>query len=187
MSTTSAQGPSFGVDSSVPDFNSETYRLIRDDWSDQGITTFSQEVWALMQLLQDYNTTGTSTYNQTSPTAPVTINQPFNLPASPAIVINQLDQAGQPIAAEQITIGPDGIMQGGEPIEAVGGTGGFIGIIGAQVSPSTYKVTLTTAGGALVVTATVGQIDPSATIPAGTSVIVVQVGTVYYFQVPVWM
>ena len=37
--TTKAQGPSFGLDSSVPDFNTETYRMLRGRLDKPGITT----------------------------------------------------------------------------------------------------------------------------------------------------
>jgi hypothetical protein len=37
------------------------------------------------------------------------------------------------------------------------------------------------------VTVTQIQIDPSQTIPVGTPVIVIQVGSNYYMQVPVWL
>jgi hypothetical protein len=183
--TTKAQGSSFGLDSSVPDFNTETYRMLRDDWQDQGITTFSQEVWALFQLLQDYNTNGTSTYNQTGAQAPITINQPFNLPGNPAITINQLGPNGE--IASQLQITPTGINQNGQPLDVGGGSSAFPGSIISQVSGSVYKVSITTESGPLTVNATQIQIDPTAAIPSGTGCVVVQVGSNYYFQVAVWL
>ena len=180
-----ALGNSFGLDSTVPDFGSETYRLMRDDWASQGVNVFSQEVFALMQLLTNFNTTGTATYNQQTPTAPLTVNQPFSLGAAPAIVINKLDQNGNPIAAEQIAIGPAGVTQGGEPIG--GGSSSFPGVVQSGGPGSSYIVKITLEGGVTEnVSVTQLGIDPTATINPGTACIVIQLGTAFFMNVPTW-
>ena len=66
-----------------------------------------------------------------------------------------------------------------------GGGGGnvFTGTV-VSGSGSTYDVTL---NNGVTVSVTQMQIDSGETIPAGTSVIVVKVNSVYRMQVPVWM
>lgn len=185
-SASQAQGSAFGIDSSVPDFQTETQRLLRDDWESQGVTTFSQEVWALMQLLQNFNTTGKATATQqAADTPPITINQPFSIGSGPGIVINRLGQDGQ--VASSLAITPQGITtdDGSGPIPIGAGGGGLPGSI-VSGTGNTYLVNLT-GPPAKTVTVTQLQIDPSATIPAGTSVIVYQVGTKYVMLVPVWL
>lgn len=62
---------------------------------------------------------------------------------------------------------------------------GFTGTV-VSGTGNTYMVQITNPTGATV-TATVPQIDSSQSVPAGTSVILILVGGLYYFQPSVWL
>lgn len=84
--------------------------------------------------------------------------------------------------------GPSGV-----PVSASSGSGGgssetsaFTGTV-LSGSGSTYQVRIDTGvGSTAVVTVTQKQIDSGATIPAGSGVVVVKIGSSYKMQFPVW-
>lgn len=160
-------------------FSEETYRLLRPDWETLGLGAFSQEAWAVLQMLQQYQSNGTQTFVQ-GQQPPITINQPLTIPPGPAIVLNRGPN-------QQLTIGPDGIQQNGQPIQAAGGIPGTI----VSGTGDTYLVSIPNSGvvgGTKNVTVKQLQIDPDATIPVGTSVVVfIGTGGTYFMAVPVWL
>lgn len=157
-----ALGPSFGLQSTVPDFNTETYRLLRDDWEGLGIGGFSQETFALLQLLQNYKSTGTQQFTQQGTTPPVQIDQPFTIPPnSPAFYTRSMPAGWVPgadfppidsvgIAPDGITFTsptiPDGVKLTGDTVQAMDNLVDGQQLFGRVISggPSSYQVGLWT-------------------------------------------
>ncbi len=78
-----------GIGSAVPFFNTETKRLLRADWDKQTTSVFAEEVFSLLQLLDNYNTKGQANYYQQNQDPPINIYQPTTIPDAPAIRITR--------------------------------------------------------------------------------------------------
>jgi hypothetical protein len=189
--STGGQVEVYDATDDVPDDGSNTgpfsypsYRLLRDDWETIGLVAMAQEIWAILQTAVTFST-GTATNNQTG-NAPSTIyNENPVASNSPIVIQNQQTGASTGLGAGTITLdGPGaGVTVNGQ---ALGG-GGYPGTV-VSGTGNTYQVQINPGSGAelKVVTVTQVQIDPTATIPVGTGVIVVLLGQVYFMQAAVW-
>jgi len=161
-------------------FGTEALRMLREQW--QNATLLAQELYAI--------------FTSDSPvpiTSPVSVSGTAN-PTNPApLQITLGDNQGITVnhGATQTTfsLDPNGNLQ--QQTGLAGGTGvikpiagGLIGTVQSGTG-STYQVKLQGTG--QVVTVTQLSIDPTETIPAGTPVVVVQVGSAYQMQTPVWL
>jgi hypothetical protein len=216
--------PTTGLGSAVPFFSTETKRMLRDDWDSQGIEVLAQETYALLQLLRNYQSDGSANYYQQGEDAPVNIFQPITVPNSPAITITRYDPfttggvpplPGSPGIVDTLTIGPDGILQNGEPIAAdptvqqitgddqlapITLVGTIVSGTGSSYSVRVYGNGSNVAGATegTIINATQLQIASDAQIPSGTSV--TAIGYPYgatnaagirpvrwFLNVPVWL
>jgi hypothetical protein len=161
-------------------FGTEALRMLREQW--QNATLLAQELYAIFTSDQPVTVTSpvavSGTGNPANP-APVQItlgdNQGITVTHGANTTTFSLDNQGN---LQQQTGFAGGSGQK-KPI-----AGGLIGIVQSG-SGATYQVALQGTG--QVVTVTQLSINASETIPAGTPVVVVQVGAAYQMQVPVWM
>lgn len=159
-------------------FSYASNRLLRADWTTQGIDALSQEMYAILQTAFT-STNGQSTTNQTPGQTSQIYNQTPDDPA-PAVTFTKGDDV--------LTLGGDGIFQNGLPIgdtpslTSITGDDGQVPImlLGQVVSGSgkNYTVSLwgkdpTSSSPNFTVQAVQQNLDPTAQIPGGTTVLAI--------------
>jgi hypothetical protein len=160
-------------------FGTEALRLLRENWASPLL--LAQELYSIF--------TSDSPIPITSPVAVSGTGNPAN-PAPVQITLGDNQGITLTHGANTTSFSLDGNGNLQQQTGMAGGSGAIKpiagGLIGTVVSGSgsTYQVAIK---GGPTVTVTQLSIDPSETIPAGTPAVVVQVGAVYYMQVPTWL
>lgn len=164
-------------------FSYASNRLLRADWTTQGIDALSQEMYAILQTAFT-STNGQSTTNQTPGQTSQIYNQTPDDPA-PAVTFTKGDDV--------LTLGAGGIFQNGEPLTGSPTLENVTGDKGAQVpvmllgtvlsgSGQNYQVSVwgldpTSNSPSMTVPAVQMNLDPTAQIPEGT--LVLAIGYIY--------
>lgn len=167
-------------------FGDAPNRLMRETWKSIGIDALAQEIYAILQLEDTKNSGTVETTQQADAPSNIIRQSPFS--SIPAITITRKAADG---SSTTTTIDSTGVNTSttsplGVVTDTTGGGGGLPGVITGG-SGNTYEVLVTTTAGTRTVTATQIQIAAGESIPIGSGCLVVQVGSLYFIQVPVWM